>query len=410
MGWVNFPLPETGPVENFTEPLIYQELVAAINEKDIAVHDDSYGKYGYNNKLADPSEHWFSATNIARVQAKIESLATDQFRPPGYKGGEYASFINHTDSGGNWEGEIGWSEFAPRWEWGGGGDNDITKAEYANVGNGNEDWTRRTGTDGSGVAYGHAETGDMGTHYNDSGTVKVAPYLNEMYRVLNQLRWTKQGSTIWINYHTGEPDAPKIYASYQTDWFYSDRGFHIDDCWDDMVANWEPVWKSEPTVVVNIIDPARWAYMERADTSGAHINPRWRATAQAVRNKYMLFLNKHFAHDVDWYFAGNDFFGPFFPTEVIYNSEGYFEDLDEIFIKETRTNSKNSVELTNWIVNDNSLPPRPPNPPGNDYPGPPGTPGSSYLKGWEVTVFLGPYSLVEGVVKWDIDGGFRKID
>ena len=79
--------------------------------------------------------------------------------------------------------------------WGAGGaDRDITHSSQANVGNGNQDWTRKILGAGVPTDFGRAEVGDQAllSSVAPSFTLEIAPYLNEMYRVCNALRWIKK--------------------------------------------------------------------------------------------------------------------------------------------------------------------------------------------------------------------------
>ena len=152
--------------------LVWQEIVDAINERAVA------SNAGFTLSDTSDGQDWFSAANIGAVtyglQARVESLVP--------------LFVNHTDNGGNWDG-VQVDDFAPMWTWA-----DICAA--ANVGDG-MNWTRHHGILGQTTSYGRAQAGDCFASYGPDGAPQMVKWLNELYRVFNLLRWTRIGTVAY---------------------------------------------------------------------------------------------------------------------------------------------------------------------------------------------------------------------
>lgn len=196
MAWSEFPL---SAGDDVTAVAVAQEIVAAINERATVVGEATLTTPAVNDA-------WFSASNVAVVQQKIEDLVP--------------YFVDHTDNGGDWDGVAAEANVGPAWVWGGAGSHDITIAAHADVGSGNGDWTRKYGAGGASTAYGPGQQGD----------ILAGPYLNEMYRTLNMLRWRKdEGSRVNNGTDTSGYTGTFIHAT-------------ANAAWADVVANYPGSW------------------------------------------------------------------------------------------------------------------------------------------------------------------------
>lgn len=172
MAWTYFPLSvATLPAKGLQEWGIWQELIDAINERYLVLGG------GFSNPFTDITA---AGTATAQAAAKIAMQRVIEGLVPG--------FVVHANNGGNWTG----LETIPTYTFNNNATTGILGASFANVGDGTS-WTRRAGSDPDALStfYGRVIAGDVHGLYREGGVDKIAEYLNEMYRVLNLLRWTK---------------------------------------------------------------------------------------------------------------------------------------------------------------------------------------------------------------------------
>lgn len=181
MAWTYFPLTIGGlGAKGLQDHLIWAEFEDAINERREAVGDIP----NFVVKGAVAGDRLWNHADVEDVQAEIERLAL--------------LYVDHQDNAGDWTG-TDLADIAPSYTWG-----DETIHDLCLLGDigvpGNRDWTRKLGSapDSIVTAYGRMQQNDYAAIIKESGSHVLVPYLNEMYRALDLMRWTTQGVS-WRN-------------------------------------------------------------------------------------------------------------------------------------------------------------------------------------------------------------------
>lgn len=302
MAWTQFPL-TTG--NDVTAVAVAQEIVAAINERATVMGAAT---------LSTPNvgDVWFSASNIAAVQAKIEEIVPH--------------FVDYRDNGGDWDGAISDAAVGPLLNWGSGDSHDVTNVSHASLPGG--DWTREYGPDGSLTAYGNAQAGD----------ILAGSYLNQMRLVLNELRWCRNQGTIGV----------VNYARLSAQAF----GNSYDEAWTNLEAIWPVVWNSESSS--SII--GRWASNHPSAT-----NPPYLARGSNYRCMWEMTSLPTTSHSsIDIYAYSPSVFIPM--TE--WDSDAYTL-LENVFnLVKSDSESGSASRTTTYFGDDSGLQTRPLSEPG----------------------------------------------
>ena len=354
MAWTVFPLTAGAlPTKGVQDTTLWQELEDAVNERCTAAGIGTISISG-----TSPGDRLFQTSALVAIQQKIEDLVP--------------YFVDHTDSLGDWDGVSAKADVAPAWNFG-SGDNNILSAAHANVGN-ESNWTRRHGSKSTlSTSYGQVQIGDVAAIYEEASVTKIAEYLNEMYRVIDLLRWTKTSTF---------SDSVEGYTLTR-------NGTLLDTfntLWAWLVANWAHSWGASSG------DP----FHKSALRQWGGGSPGRQAGGYNVRaNLTLSGLPSHVQRSCAWYLYG---FGSGHVDIDEWDDDGlgYTENVYNLV---TTTGETGGAVASGWIGNDVTLQDRPSADPGG--------PDDIY-RGWQLSVAQSGYAGV-AVVKWDGLNGFTKL-
>ena len=358
------------PAKGLQEIGIWKELEDAINERRIVL-----GQLGTFHVPGSIAGEVCLQSGLASIQAQIEVLCGWRYI---HIPNASSQFVNYVEVSSDWDNQ----PFIRRWKFGpfnpsqSWSMSNICLPEHANVGDGNL-WTRVTGTSGNIVKqYESVQTGDyVGIYQDNDGIFKIAECLNEMYRILDLLRYTTVAA---------DPFGAEIAHSKAT--------------WTELVAVWPP----NPFPTDTDLGAQVRGHIARESNFDSPFQGIWpSASGISVRAKYRAIgINTQYAHAIDFYIYTMAPNGQF---------DGHIEtwDDDGLGFFENRWNRTFSVSatfdsevLTDYFVNDISLQDRPIVPP-------PLPPKLTNSRGWVFNTE--PNLRNTGIVKWDVAGGFSKI-
>ena len=357
MAWQYFPITMSNlPAKGLQAKEIWQELEDAVNERDLAI--GGTGLFDVSGNTIE--DELFSSTDLVDLQNKVRILAL--------------TFVDHTDNAGNWHGTALAENVGPNWTFGSGAHNILSSAN-ANVGDGTN-WTRKFGEVGNiQTAFGTVVGGDYAAIIQEGATYKVVEYLNELYRVLDLLRWTRSTSNGVIENN----DFISLNGnSYPT----------ADEAWSWLVTNW-------PGIFIN--DGSSRDLMRFVNVNVATPPGLYNAHAGNVRGKYRLIIpTDAFAHSVDVYAEGG---------KLISISDFDIWDDDGIGLLSGGVQSRvfadvgpiiSTSHLTDFLGDIATL---------QDRPADPAPPTDTQIRGWRL---IGINASVL-IIKWDVVGGFSKV-
>ena len=364
MAWTYFPLTVVGlPTQGLQEKGIWQELEDALNErrKAIGLSDASifttFGNGDWNVQ---------TATELADLQQKIEDLVP--------------SFVNHGTSGGDYDGDSA----VPAWEW-----NDtsattgILHSSNANVGDGT-DWTRRHGTaDSLSTSYGQVTAGDVCHLYRESSTDKIAEYLNEMYRVLDLLRW----SIVDDDFAQGgnEPYFTRVTTNIRAQRTESTTKSTADAAWTALVANYPGSFNTDDTT---------FRAVRKASINYDYSSGKYGAVGESVKLTLTLNdLTTDFDRACDLYGEKRAGGADDTYTEWEADGTGYVED--DVNLVESNSATNSATEAFSVINNDATLQDRPTSDPHTSS-------SNTERRGWQLDHWI-------AVIKWNVASGFTKV-
>lgn len=386
MAWTYFPLSvATLPAKGLQEWGIWQELIDAVSERKRTV-----GGGVFANPFTDVTASGTAvaqAVALANIQSGVENLVLAN------------AFINHLDNGGNWHGIAGQQGSAPaalgpKWTLGTGTHN-IFLPQYANVGN-STNWTRRAGSDPDALStlYGRVTAGDVHGLYREGGIDKIAEYLNEIYRVLDLLRWTKKIETSSI--------LPLPIQNDPIEEIYTEPGAQFVSplaAYNDLVARWPGVFvpntHQPPTPPIGT---STFLWVKHTVQVQWVSGPpdKFRAYGRNTRCRVSITIpTTAFAHSIDLYgqTPSNDLGDDPRVDEFDFDGLGY--EQDKVSLVQTIPENYNNPDHSTFIGSDASV---------QDQPATDPSASGDRLR-------VRGYTLRDAVaiIKWDGPSGFTKV-
>jgi len=356
MAWTYWPLTTGGmTAKGLQDVAVWQELQTAFDQRAGAAGIASVTVPG-----ANAGERIYRALDIYNMQLKARAIAL--------------AFIDHTDNGGDWHGDV-LGAFAPNYTWNSGA-NGILGPTRANVGDGSlptrihgaaEPWT---------TVYGWNQMHDLAGIYSESGVAKLVPLWNEIYRVLDWCRWTRKT----YSYGAGSPwRGDQISAT--------GVGGTKAAAYADMLANWDGLWDAPSS---DLWYASRWAIVS-TDWWCQGTNDR---VNLCVENAALPALG--IQRSCDYYMLGQD--------PVTYGNFDWDDDglgyLPSVCNNVTTAAEAGTTELwSDYIGNF---------PTAQDIPNDPIPPASIRTRGWMLYGLDGSWR-IGGVIKWDGLNGFTSV-
>jgi hypothetical protein len=357
--YTSWPLtPATLPAKGVQDYRIWKELQSALNEREAIVTRGATAIEG-----SVPGDRLFRAAHINAIQGLVETVIP--------------KFVNHTDSGGNWDG-ASYANFAPVWTF-------AAACAAAGIGDGTT-WTRKAGVPGAiTTAYGRMQQLDYAALIVN-GSLELVPWINELYLALNLCVWIKlQAPSV----ATGEVNDLATHSSQHASPPYP----VADDAWNAAATLWATGPWNHPRTDRGA---SRWGLLYR------NFAGTYEANMYGFRSLSEADTGSLLTKDVDWYgFVqpyGTNYAGD--PHTKEWNSDGWPVAVAEsTWSRWSQDTGLATQVVTSGRIGDVSdIPPRPSTPLVNR---------TSVFAGWYVDENLAS-SDFRAVVKFNVAGGFNR--